>query len=67
MVNGISRRINMPNWLWKPLDKLFDWMDKKLHDITYIELDEENSFLRNRVEELEEQLEYADIKNSSHW
>lgn len=58
----------MPNWIWKSLDKLFDWLDKKLHGVTYIELDEENSFLRNRLKELEEQLEYMnDVKHSSHW
>jgi hypothetical protein len=41
----------------KEKEQLFDLLDAELHDTTWRQLDDENTHLKNRVDELEEELE----------
>lgn len=47
-------------------DCLFDELDKHLHDETYKDLDDEVDSLRNRLEELGEEVDYYH-ENTAEW
>lgn len=49
----------------KMLERIFDWLDKKLHETTYNDLDYENSMLQIKIDDLQDQLEgYKEIEEA---